>query len=157
MADLPKANVEEKPTGELQLSAGFSSIESFIFQASVQQRNFRGRGQTVGLSGSYSKYSKSVEAAFTEPYVFDRNISASFSVYRRDYNSFNYCNDDRNTTYEQATTGFQLRAGVPLTDEPELCAGTGAHDFQPVIRCSECPDGSHWSDRNPASERSLAP
>jgi outer membrane protein insertion porin family len=111
-----EANVEEKPTGELQLSAGFSSIESFIFQASVQQRNFRGRGQTVGISGSYSKYSKSVETSFTEPYLFDRNISASVSVYRRDYNSFNYYNDDRNTTYEQATTGFQLRAGVPLTE-----------------------------------------
>ncbi|MFA7603702.1 MAG: outer membrane protein assembly factor BamA [Novosphingobium sp.] len=111
-----EANVEEKPTGELQLSAGFSSIESFIFQASVQQRNFRGRGQTIGLSGSYSKYSKSIEASFTEPYVFDRNVSTSFSVYRRDYNSFNYYNTDRNTTYKQATTGFQLRAGVPLTE-----------------------------------------
>jgi outer membrane protein insertion porin family len=28
-----EANVEEKPTGELQLSAGYSSLESFIFQA----------------------------------------------------------------------------------------------------------------------------
>jgi outer membrane protein insertion porin family len=111
-----EANVEEKPTGELQLSAGFSSLESFIFQASVQQRNFRGRGQTLGLSGSYSKYSKSVEASFTEPYVFDKNVSASLSVYRRDLSSFNYYNSDRNTTYKQATTGFQLRAGVPLTE-----------------------------------------
>jgi len=111
-----EANVEEKPTGELQLSAGFSSIESFIFQASVQQRNFRGRGQTVGLSGSYSKYTKSVEASFTEPYVFDRNVSAGIDIYRRDLNSFNYFNNDRNTTYTQATTGFQLRAGVPLTE-----------------------------------------
>ncbi|WP_254515919.1 outer membrane protein assembly factor BamA [Novosphingobium sp. G106] len=111
-----EANVEEKPTGELQLSAGFSSIESFIFQASIQQRNFRGRGQTVGVSGSYSKYSKSVETSFTEPYLFDRNVSASVSIYRRDYNSFNYLNSNRNTTYKQATTGFQLRAGVPLTE-----------------------------------------
>ncbi len=111
-----EANVEEKPTGELQLSAGFSSIESFIFQASVQQRNFRGRGQTVGVSGSYSRYTKSVETSFTEPYLFDRNVSASVSIYRRDYNSFNFNNSDRNTTYEQGTTGFQLRAGVPLTE-----------------------------------------
>jgi outer membrane protein insertion porin family len=50
-----EANVEEKPTGELQLSAGFSSLESFILSGSIQQRNFRGRGQTVGLSLSYSK------------------------------------------------------------------------------------------------------
>jgi len=111
-----EANVEERPTGELQLSAGFSSIESFIFQASIQQRNFRGRGQTVGLSGSYSRYSKSVEASFTEPYVFDRNVSAGIDIYRRDYDSFNYFRNDRNTTYQQSTTGFQIRAGLPLTE-----------------------------------------
>jgi len=117
-----EANVEEKPTGELQLSAGFSSIESFIFQASVQQRNFRGRGQTVGVSGSYSRYAKSVELSFTEPYLFDRNISAGIDIYRRDYNSFNYFNNDRNTTYKQATTGFQLRAGMPLTEYMSVVA-----------------------------------
>ncbi|MFC3174791.1 outer membrane protein assembly factor BamA [Novosphingobium bradum] len=111
-----EANVEEKPTGELQLSAGFSSIESFIFQASVQQHNFRGRGQTVGVSGSYSRYSKSVELSFTEPYVFDRNVSFGGNIYRRDYNSFNYLNTNRNDTYQQTTTGFQLRLGVPLTE-----------------------------------------
>ncbi|GGC41795.1 outer membrane protein assembly factor BamA [Novosphingobium marinum] len=111
-----EANVEERPTGQLQLSAGFSSIERFIIQASIQQRNFRGRGQTVGLSGSYSRYSKSIEASFTEPYVFDRNVSAGIDVYRRDLNSFNYFRRNRNTTYEQSTTGFQVRAGLPLTE-----------------------------------------
>jgi len=112
-----EANVEERPTGELQLSAGFSSIESFIFQASVRQRNFRGRGQTVGLSGSYSRYSRSVEASFVEPYLFDKNISIGVDIYRRDLNSFQYLNSsDRNTTYQQSTTGFQVRAGVPLTE-----------------------------------------
>ena len=115
-----EANIEEKPTGELQLSAGFSSIESFIFQASVQQRNFRGRGQTIGTSVSYSRYSKSVELSFTEPYLFDRNVSFGADIYRRDYNSFNYYNSDRNTTYKQATTGFQMRAGVPLTEYMSL-------------------------------------
>ena len=111
-----EANVEEKPTGELQLSAGFSSLESFILSGSIQQRNFRGRGQTVGLSLSYSKYSKSAQVSFTEPYLFDKNVSAGIDIYRRDYNSFNYVNNDRNTLYKQATTGMQLRAGVPLTE-----------------------------------------
>lgn len=111
-----EANVEEKPTGELQLSAGFSSLESFIFQASIQQRNFRGRGQTIGLSGSYSRYSKSIETSFVEPYLFDKNVSLGVDIYRRDYNSFNYLNSNRNTLYNQSTTGFQVRAGVPLTE-----------------------------------------
>ncbi len=117
-----EANVEEKPTGELQLSAGFSSIESFILQASIQQRNFRGRGQTVGTSVSYSRYSKSVELNFVEPYVFDRNVSFGANLYRRDYNSFNYLNSQRNNLYQQATTGFQMRLGVPITEYASLVA-----------------------------------
>jgi outer membrane protein insertion porin family len=111
-----EANVEEKATGELQLSAGFSSLESFIVQASIRQRNFRGRGQTVGASVNYSRYSKSAEVSFTEPYVFDRNVSAGIDIYRRDYNNFNFVNDERDTNYEQTTTGFQGRLGVPLTE-----------------------------------------
>lgn len=115
-----EANVEEQPTGELQLSAGFSSLESFILSASIRQRNFRGRGQTVGFSVNYSRYSRSAQISFTEPYVFDRNISLGADIYRRDYNSFNYLNRSRNTTFEQSTTGFSVRAGVPLTEYMSL-------------------------------------
>ncbi len=115
-----EANVEEQPTGQLQLSAGFSSIESFILAASIQQRNFRGRGQTVGFGVNYSRYSKSANISFSEPYVFDRNISMGVDIYRRDLNSFNYLNNDRNTTFQQTTTGGQVRLGVPLTEYMSL-------------------------------------
>ncbi|HJS12614.1 MAG TPA: outer membrane protein assembly factor BamA [Sphingopyxis sp.] len=111
-----ETNVEEKPTGELSLSAGFSSIENFLLQASIRQRNFRGLGQQLQASVNYSSYSKSIELGFTEPYLFDRNISVGGSVYRRDLNSFNFINNDRRTTFQQVTTGLQLNAGVPLTE-----------------------------------------
>lgn len=112
-----QANVEEKSTGELQLSAGFSSLERFIINASIRQRNFRGKGQELRASVNYSTYSKSVELGFTEPYLFDRNIALGGDIFRRDLNSFNFNNDgDRNTTYEQVSTGFQIRVGVPITE-----------------------------------------
>ncbi len=109
-------NVEEKATGELSLSAGFSSIENFIFQGAITQRNFRGKGQELRANVSYSSYSKSVELGFTEPYLFDRSIALSGDIFRRDLSSFNFFNNDRNTTYKQATTGFQIRTGVPVTE-----------------------------------------
>ena len=109
-------NVEEKATGELSLSAGFSSIENFIFQGAITQRNFRGKGQELRANVSYSSYSKSAEIGFTEPYFLDRSIALSGDIFRRDLSSFNFFNNDRNTTYEQATTGFQVRTGVPITE-----------------------------------------
>lgn len=111
-----EANIEEKPTGQLQLSAGYSSLEKLVFQGSIEQRNFRGRGQTIGLELAYSNYSKQVNVSFTEPYLFDRSVSLAVNVYRRDLNSFNYLNANRNTIYKQTTTGFQVRAGIPLTE-----------------------------------------
>ncbi|WP_294132515.1 outer membrane protein assembly factor BamA [Sphingobium sp.] len=112
-----ETNVQEKSTGELSLSAGFSSLERFIVSASITQRNFRGKGQELRTSVNYSAYSKSVEVGFTEPYFLDKNIALGGDIYRRDLNSFRYLtNNDRDTTYEQTTTGFQIRAGVPITE-----------------------------------------
>ncbi|WP_454184768.1 outer membrane protein assembly factor BamA [Porphyrobacter sp. MBR-49] len=111
-----EANVEENPTGELQFSAGFSSIEQFILAGSIRQRNFRGRGQTIGLSLNWSQFSRSAQVSFSDPFIFDRNISGGIDIFRRDSNSFNFTNNDRNTTFKQSTTGFSLRAGVPLTE-----------------------------------------
>ena len=111
-----EANVEEKATGELQLSAGFSSLERFIINASITQRNFRGKGQTLSASVNYSSYSKSVDLGFTEPYLFDKNIALGGNIFRRDFNSFNFNGNDRRTTYEQISTGISVRVGVPITE-----------------------------------------
>ncbi|MBV7256580.1 outer membrane protein assembly factor BamA [Pacificimonas sp. WHA3] len=112
-----EVNAQEQATGELQLSAGFSSLERFLVSASIRQRNFRGLGQELRASANISSYSKSVDVGFTEPYLFNRNLALGFDVFRRDFNSFNFnASGNRNTTYEQVTTGLQLRTGFPITE-----------------------------------------
>lgn len=112
-----EANVQEKPTGELQVSAGFSSIERFILSLSIRQRNFRGRGQELRASANLSSFSKSIEAGFTEPYLFGRNLALGFDVFRRDFRSFRFTSaNTRDTTYTQVSTGFQIRTGFSITE-----------------------------------------
>ena len=112
-----EANVQEKPTGELQVSAGYSSLEQFILSLSIRQRNFRGKAQELRLSASISSYSKSIEAGFTEPYLFDRNLALGVDLFRRDYNAFNYTSTNtRNTTYSTTSTGGQVRVGFAITE-----------------------------------------
>ncbi len=118
-------DVEERATGQLQLSAGFSSLERFLVNLSIEQRNFRGAGQQIRAAVNYSSYSKSVELGFTEPYLFDRNIAIGFDLFRRDLNSFNFFGNQRTTTYEQTTTGGQIRAGVPITETLSLALRYG--------------------------------
>jgi outer membrane protein insertion porin family len=109
-------DVEEKATGELQLSAGFSSLERILLNLSIRQRNFMGKGQELRASVNYSSYSKSVELGFTEPYLFDRNIALGADIYRRDFSPFNRIGGQRQTPYKQVSTGLQLRTGVPITE-----------------------------------------
>jgi outer membrane protein insertion porin family len=109
-------DVQEKSTGQLQFSAGYSSLERFLVSLAVQQTNFRGMGQTLDAGVSWSRYSKSISAGFTEPYLFDKQILLGGQIYRRDYNAFNFIGGDRNTTYSQSSTGGGLRLGFPLTE-----------------------------------------
>ncbi|WP_344710628.1 outer membrane protein assembly factor BamA [Sphingomonas humi] len=108
--------VEEKPTGQLQLSAGYSSLERFIIAASVEQNNFRGMGQSLSAGVNYSRYSKSVQLGFTEPYLFDKQILLGGQVYRRDFNSFNFIGNERNRTYSQGQTGGGFSLGFPVNE-----------------------------------------
>lgn len=110
------AEVQEKSTGELQLSAGYSSLEKFIVAANIAQRNFMGKGQEVNAGVNWSRYSRSVSVGFTEPYLFDKNVLLGGELYRRDYNSFSRIGNDRRTTYEQVSTGGGLRLGFPVTE-----------------------------------------
>ena len=109
-------DVEEKATGELQVSAGFSSLERLLVNLSIRQRNFMGKGQELRASVNYSSYSKSVELGFTEPYLFDRNIALGGDLYRRDFSPFTRIGGQRQTPYKQVSTGMQIRTGVPVTE-----------------------------------------
>jgi outer membrane protein insertion porin family len=109
-------DLEEKATGQLQFSAGYSSIERFLVSLAVSQNNFRGMGQSLDAGVSWSRYSKSISAGFTEPYLFDKQILLGGQIFRRDYNAFNFLGGERNTTYRQLSTGGGFRLGFPLTE-----------------------------------------
>jgi len=109
-------NVEEKPTGQLSVSGGYSSLERFVVQLAISQNNFMGKGQQADASVNWSVYSKSAQIGFVEPYFLDKPILLGFQLFRQDYNSFNYIGDNRNTTYRQLTTGGSVRMGFPITE-----------------------------------------
>jgi len=135
-------DLEEKSTGELQLSAGYSSLEKFIVSANIAQRNFLGKGQEVNAGVNWSRYSRSAQLGFVEPYLFDKNILLGGELYRRDYNSFSRSGSgDRNTTYSQLSTGASLRLGFPITEFMSL--GTRYQIVQDKLTLDE---GTFFSD-----------
>lgn len=106
--------VTEQPTGELSFAAGFSSVDSYLFDLSASQRNLRGRGQSVVARVSTSSRQQVVDLRFTEPRFLDRNLSAGVDVYatKQDFEDYG--------SYTAETIGAGLRIGFPLTERMQL-------------------------------------
>jgi outer membrane protein insertion porin family len=115
-----EVNVEEKSTGQLTLGAGFSSLESFIFNLGLAERNFLGKGLDIRSNFELSSFRNQIDLGITDPYFLGRNLAAGIDVFRRDANNANFgqgqIQTDRNLEYSQLDTGFQLRAGFPITE-----------------------------------------
>ncbi|MBM4375117.1 MAG: outer membrane protein assembly factor BamA [Deltaproteobacteria bacterium] len=73
--------VTERPTGTFQVGAGFSSIESFIATAQIQQANLFGRGQSLSLMAQISGLRQLIDVRFTEPYLLDTLVNAQVNVF----------------------------------------------------------------------------
>ena len=73
--------VTEKPTGTFQVGAGFSSIESFIATAQVQQANLFGNGQSLALQAQVSALRQLITLRFFEPYFLDSLWNMSSELY----------------------------------------------------------------------------
>jgi len=106
--------VAEQPTGELSFAAGFSSVDSYLFDLSASQRNLRGRGQSVVARVSTSSRQQVVDLRFTEPRFLDRNLSAGADVFatKQDFKDYG--------SYTAETIGAGLRVGFPLTERMQL-------------------------------------
>lgn len=103
--------VEDKPTGSVSLSGGFSTVEGFLAEVAFTETNFLGRGQYVRASVSEGQYSNGWSLTFTEPYFLGDRLAAGFDLFHKDTSKNLYA------LYQTWTTGLNLRLGVPLTDE----------------------------------------
>ncbi|MEM1086113.1 MAG: outer membrane protein assembly factor BamA [Pseudomonadota bacterium] len=106
--------VEEQPTGELAFSAGFSSVDAFLIDLSVSERNLRGRGQTAVARISASDRQQLVDIRFREPRFLDRNLSAGIDLFSTRSDFLDVSN------FETQTLGGGLSFGFPLTENTGL-------------------------------------
>ncbi len=65
--------VKEKPTRSFSVGAGFSSVESFLFNANVTETNFLGRGVSASLLAEVSKKRQQFSFEYNDPHFFDTN------------------------------------------------------------------------------------
>jgi outer membrane protein insertion porin family len=104
--------VVEKPTGSLQLGAGFSSAEKLALSFSIKQENAFGSGNYLGVEVNTSKYNRAIVFNSVNPYFTQDGISRTIDVYHRKSRPY----EDQGGNYQLVTTGAGLRFGIPFSE-----------------------------------------
>src|SRR5690606_15547881 len=111
--------VQEKPTGMINLGAGFSSTDKIVLSAGINQDNIFGSGTTAGLELNTGKTYRTIAVTQTNPYFTQDGISRSTSVYYRTLRPLSINTGD----YRIKTMGASLTFGVPFTETQRVFFG----------------------------------
>ena len=114
-------NVTEKPTGSLQLGAGFSSAEKISLSFGIKQENVFGSGNYLGVDVNTSKYRRTLVFSTTDPYFTKDGISRTLDLYYRTAKPY----EDQGGNYQLVTAGTSVRFGVPFSETDTVFFGGG--------------------------------
>ena len=131
-------DVKEKPTGTFSIGGGYSSLDGFIGQGSVQQANFLGLGLKANVSASIGGKSQTYSVGASDPHFLDTKWTLGADIYRseRDY-----------IDYSRRLLGGDIKAGYPINDD----IGTFfmyKYEIKDIYRPSTAYQLLNWQDQD---------
>lgn len=126
--------VEETTTGSLGFSVSYGAGQGVGFGISFSETNFLGRGQRIAISLNTIKGSRDISASITEPALFGRDLSYSFSLGYKETSNFQNNAFDTKEAFLTNALGFpvsefgrlQIRQGLTAESLSGLPAASSA-------------------------------
>jgi outer membrane protein insertion porin family len=103
--------LHEQDTGNFTISGGYSTTTGAMIEIGVSDSNFLGTGDIARIKVTYGQYARGFDLGFTDPYVFDRRLSAGVDLFG------NQTFANANQSYDSFGYGGKLLFGTPLTDQ----------------------------------------
>ena len=125
----------EQNRNQLTFGAGVSQFEGVFGQLAFQTANFMGRGESLTVQMTAGDRSQNYQLAFTRPFLFDRNITGGFDIYKRSLDYIGY--------YTQRSTGANLIFGFRVADFSQMYMNysfdsMGIRDLNEALIDSSC-------------------
>ncbi|WP_054111534.1 outer membrane protein assembly factor BamA [Brevundimonas sp. AAP58] len=131
--------VEEQPTGELSVGAGFSSVDSFVVNLGISERNFRGRGQNLVARVEWGSLRQQIDFRFTEPRFLGRDVGAGFDLFHSRYDF------QDESSFDYRSTGAGLRLTYPLNGYSRFSTRYFIKDDEIIVPDGYCNAGGFGS------------
>jgi outer membrane protein insertion porin family len=114
-------NVEERPAGSFAIGLGYSEIQGLIYSLSIQQDNFLGSGNRVGIGVSSSQIISSINISYENPYWTDDGVSRGFFLRYQEFDQ----GEANISTFTSSEAAAGVSFGAPLTEIDYVRAGLG--------------------------------
>jgi outer membrane protein insertion porin family len=131
-----QVKVQEQPTGELSLGAGYSTIDKLMLDFGVSEHNFRGEGEDLRLRAQVGYISQQIDLGLTEPRFLGRDLRAGVDLfdYRTDYSQY--------TGFVSSYGGFSTHVLFPLNINATFSPRYAIHEDNVSADAGNCESGS---------------
>ena len=113
--------VKEQASGSFSAGIGYGDSTSLSLNAGIQQDNFLGTGNRLGLSLNTNTYSNSASISYTDPYFTVDAVSLGGQIF---YQAFDAGNANL-VDYNNKTYGIGLNWGFPINEYIRINFGIG--------------------------------
>jgi outer membrane protein insertion porin family len=114
-------NIKERPTGNIQAGAGYSSTEKLVLQAAYTQQNVLGSGHAISFEVNTSRANRTLALTHVDPYVTIDGISRTTEIFERKSDLARL----RLGSVDFTQRGGAVRFGVPFTEFDTVFFGLG--------------------------------
>jgi outer membrane protein insertion porin family len=113
--------VTERPTGNIQIGAGYSSASKLSLSGSISQENVFGSGNYLGIQVNTASTGRSLGVTTVDPYFTVDGVSRAIDVFYRTVKPINNLGEE----YEFASYGGSVKFGVPFSEDDTVFFGVG--------------------------------